>query len=51
MGSSLGDRLKTKGPIPPAEMVDYAAQVMPRAGVSRTSKGSSIAISSPPTFF
>jgi serine/threonine protein kinase len=25
-GSSLGDRLKKKGPIPPAEMIDYAAQ-------------------------
>ncbi len=25
-GMSLGDRLKKKGPIPPAEMVDYAAQ-------------------------
>ncbi len=25
-GMSLGERLKKKGPIPPAEMVDYAAQ-------------------------
>ena len=25
-GVSLGDRLKKKGPIPPAEMIDYAAQ-------------------------
>jgi serine/threonine protein kinase len=25
-GISLGDRLKKKGPIPPAEMIDYAAQ-------------------------
>ena len=25
-GTSLGERLKKKGPIPPAEMIDYAAQ-------------------------